>query len=129
MVAEPATLGAVRVTRGEAVAVMMGLDAVSVREGVNMACNVSAAAVWTSFGGENCSNGMLQASMARIRPAPASTDLKFCVMDMYSFLDTARWETFLLFYHFSRSDLKKKTPRRISPAGFCLMHPDHGSVS
>ena len=69
------TLVIVCVGRGEAVAVMSGADAVDVREGVNIDCSVNAAAVWTSFGGANCSNGMLQASMARISPAPASTDL------------------------------------------------------
>jgi len=93
----------VRVARGEAVAVMTDVDAGDVWDGVNMACKVSAAAVWTSFGGGSCSNGILQASMARISPVPASTDLKFCVINMYSFLRTAEWETSALFYHFQPS--------------------------
>ena len=43
MTGEP-TLVAVRVARGDAVAVMTGVDTVDVREGVRMACSVNAAA-------------------------------------------------------------------------------------
>jgi hypothetical protein len=113
------TLVTVRVARGEDVAVMKGVDAGDVRDGVNIACKVSAAAVWTSFGGGSCSNGILQASMARISPAPATTDLKFCVINMYSFLRTAEWETLALFYHFQPSGFQTTFERNWEPRGTC----------
>jgi len=54
-------VGDVSVTRGEDVAVTRGVDGLEVTEGVNIACNVNAAAVCTSPGGAICSKGMLQA--------------------------------------------------------------------
>jgi hypothetical protein len=65
--------GAVLVTRGEALAVTVteAVDASEVEEGVNIACNVDAAAVWISSGGGSCSKGMLQATVANIRTIPA----------------------------------------------------------
>jgi hypothetical protein len=66
------TLVTVCVGRGEAVAVSSsGVPAVDVSEGVRIACNVNAAAVWTSSGGGNCSNGMLQPRRAKSRTIPA----------------------------------------------------------
>ena len=99
-VGEPA-LEDVWVARGEAVVVIVGVDAVEVTDGVRITCNVNAAAVCTSLGGRTCSGGQLQARIARIRLAPASTDLKFWVIKIYSFLPSAELENLpLLFYHF-----------------------------
>jgi len=77
------------VTRGEDVVVMTGVDTVEVTDGVRITCNVNAAAVCISLGGETCSGGQLQARIARIRLAPARVDLKFWIIDIYSFLLTA----------------------------------------
>jgi hypothetical protein len=79
VVGEPA-VEEVCVARGEDVVVITGVDAVEVTDGVRITCNVNAAAVCISLGGETCSGGQLQARIARIRLAPATTDLKFWVI-------------------------------------------------
>jgi hypothetical protein len=70
VVAEP-DAEAVLVTRGEAVTVTEAVGASEVEEGVNIACNVNAAAVWISLGGGSCSKGIVQARIAEIRIIPA----------------------------------------------------------
>jgi hypothetical protein len=95
VVAEPtaADVG-VRVPRGVEVTPIVGVDAVEVRDGVNIACRVKAAAVWISSGGATCSMGQLQARMDRRRLTPARIDLKFWVINICSF-HLAAWGTLL----------------------------------
>jgi len=62
-VGEPA-VDNVCVIRGEIVFVTRGVDSVAAAEGVNITCNVNAAAVWISLGGGTCSTGVLQARIA-----------------------------------------------------------------
>jgi hypothetical protein len=62
-VGEP-TVDRVCVIRGEPVFVTGRVAVVVVSEGVNITCNVNAAAVWISSGGGTCSAGVLQASIA-----------------------------------------------------------------
>jgi hypothetical protein len=92
MVGEP-TAAEVRVTRGEEVTPIVGVDAVDVRDGGKIACSVSAAAVCTSLGGATWSRGQLQARIERIRLIPARIDLKFRVINICSFL-LAAWGHF-----------------------------------
>ena len=87
------TTDEVAVTRGEDVVVVPGVAGEEVPEGVNIACNVKAAAVCTSLGGATCSKGQLQARIAKIRLMAASIDFKFWVIKICSFLLTA-WGTF-----------------------------------
>jgi hypothetical protein len=97
----------VRVTRGEEVIAIVGVEAVDVRDGVRIACSVRAAAVCTSLGGGNCSKGQLQARIDRIRLNPARIDLKFRVINICSFR-LAAWGTFLLIVSFQASGLYRK---------------------
>jgi hypothetical protein len=65
-VGEPA-VDSVCVIRGESVFVTERVEVVGVTEGVNITCNVNAAAVWISSGGGTCSAGVLQARIAATR--------------------------------------------------------------
>jgi hypothetical protein len=107
VVGELVAVAGVSVGPGEGVRVLgggdaIGVDATAVKEGVKIAWRVNAAAVCISEGGGNCSKGMLQARIARIRLAPARVDLRFWIIDIYSFLCTASSRDGIppLFYHF-----------------------------
>jgi hypothetical protein len=78
-----------------------GVDAAAVKEGVRMACNVNAAAVCMSLGGGNCSNGILQARMARIILTPASTNLRFRVIKSARFFSLQNGGHFAFILSFS----------------------------
>jgi len=72
------------VTSRDGVFVLCGTVGVeAVADGVNIDCSVNAAAVWTSLGGSNCSKGILQANIARMRTIPARVrNLEFMEMLM-----------------------------------------------
>jgi len=122
VVGEPAEED-VLVARGEDVTAFVGVEAMDVKDGVRIACSVSAAAVCTSLGGATCSKGQLQARIDRIRLIPARIDLKFRVINICSF-GLATWGTFLLIVSFQAPDLYREihlqaeTPRQNLSAGF-----------
>jgi hypothetical protein len=92
------------VISGEGVAVRLGLGAGTVSEGVKRACNVSAAAVWTSSGGGNCSNGILQPMIAK-KSTIAARDGNLDFIEF--FIDFARSKgLFPRFYHPSIGKIK-----------------------